>query len=507
MNWLFILGFLGVQLAIGVWISKRVRSESDYFLGGRNLPLLIVAFSLFATWFGAETCLGSSAAVYRQGLSGSRADPFGFSLCLFLMGLLLARRLRKGNYITLADYYRERYGSFVEKFAIWVLVPSSLIWGAAQIRAFGQVIASTTPLPVIPAITVAALFVLAYTFFGGLLGDVYTDLIQAFFILLGLGLLLAAIFKNFSGWREVIGMMEDVRLSFRAPGETFLQRMDRWMVPVLGSLVAQEAISRILAARSVSVARRASFVACGIYLALGSIPVFLGLIGPFILPGIADPEQFLVRLAGEFLPELLFVTFSGALISAIISTVDSILLTISALVSHNLIVPLLGLKSDRACILSARLIVFISGGLAYAIALSARGIYELVLIASSFGTAGVLVVTLLGLFSRLGNPTAAVSALSAGLVLTPLFTYGLKLEAPFLASVAGSLAAFGVGAFLEREWGRARALIKGSSVGIPIRKQEESNVAESFPWREKPDERKRKKSEDRDQRIRRGFFR
>lgn len=452
MSWLFILIFLGLQLAVGLWISRRVHSESDYFLGGRNLPLLIVAFSLFATWFGAETCLGSSAAVYRQGLSGSRADPFGFSLCLFLMGLILAGRLRRGKYVTLADYYRERYGALVEKLSIWILIPSSLIWGAAQIRAFGQVIASTTPLPVTPAITVATAFVLVYTFFGGLLGDIYTDLIQGMFIAIGLGVLLALILQSFSEWKELFGTVDSVRLSFQAPGETLLQRIDRWMVPILGSLVAQEAISRILAARSVSVARRASFVAGGIYLALGSIPVFLGLLGPLLLPAVADPEQFLIRLADQFLPRFLFVAFSAALISAIISTVDSILLAISALLSHNLLVPLLRLKTERSRVLSARLVVGVAGILACVIAIYARGIYELVLTASSFGTAGVLVVTLMGLFSRFGRRGAAACGLGAGLVLTPLFTYVLRLEAPFLVSVAGSLVAFISGAILPKLW-------------------------------------------------------
>jgi Na+/proline symporter len=61
LNWLFILAYMVIQLLIGVWISKRIRSESDYFLGGRNVSLFMVTFSLFATWFGAETCIGSSA--------------------------------------------------------------------------------------------------------------------------------------------------------------------------------------------------------------------------------------------------------------------------------------------------------------------------------------------------------------------------------------------------------------------------------------------------------------
>jgi Na+/proline symporter len=188
------------------------------------------------------------------------------------------------------------------------------------------------------------------------------------------------------------------------------------------------------------------------YLAMGSIPVFLGFLGPFIFPGLADSEQFLIRLADRHLPNLLFVVFSGALISAIISTVDSILLAISALLSHNLIVPVFGIRSERGRVLTARMTVLGGGILAFVIAIYGRGIYELVLTASSFGTAGIFVVTMMGMYTRRGGKEAATSAMVAGLILTPLATYVWRLEAPFLTSLAGSLAAFAGGTFAARRW-------------------------------------------------------
>ncbi|MBN1222703.1 MAG: sodium:solute symporter [Candidatus Aminicenantes bacterium] len=451
MNGLFLLAYLSVQVLIGLWISKKIHSENDYFLGGRKLPLLMVALSLFATWFGAETCIGSSAAVYQSGLWGSRAEPFGYTLCLLLMGLLLAARLRQGKYVTLADYYRERYGPFIEKFAIVVLVPSSLIWAAAQLRAFGQVIAATTTMHVTLAITLSAAFVLLYTYLGGLLGDIYTDLIQGAIVAVGLILLLAIVLGDFSGIREVFASMDPSRLSFIAPNESILERMDRWMVPVLGSLVAQEAISRLLAARSVSIARNASFVACGVYFALGAIPVFLGLAGPSLLPAVADPEQFLVKLAGNYLPPALFIVFAGALISAILATIDSILLAISALCSHNIIVPAFRIKSESGRILSARIVVLSAGGAAYVIALYAKGVYHLVVTASAFGTAGVLVITLLGFYTKIRSQAAAATALIAGLVLTVLGEYVLHFKAPFITAVLGSGGIFFISAVLEKK--------------------------------------------------------
>lgn len=454
MNWLFIFLYLLIQLLIGVWISRKISSESDYLLGGRNLPLFMVAFSLFATWFGAETCIGSSAAVYERGLSGSRADPFGYSLCLLLLGLLLAARFRRGNYVTLADYFRERYGDFIEKFAVWVIVPSSLIWAAAQIRAFGQIIAATTSLKVTLAITIAAAFVVLYTFLGGLLSDVYTDIIQGVVVVFGLVVLFVICIQSIPGLRQILSSMEPARLSLFAPGETFLMRLDRWMVPILGSLVAQEAISRVLAAKSVSVARNASFLACGIYFVLGAIPAFLGLIGPHVVSDLGDPEHFLVRIAARFLPRALFVVFTGALISAIIATIDSILLAIAALLSHNLIVPLFSVESDRIRVLSARLIVVFAGALAYVLALYAEGVYNLVLAASAFGTAGILVITLMGFFTKMGGRLSATLALVTGLVITPLGTYVFAIETPFLASIFGASIAFLLGAALAKEFGR-----------------------------------------------------
>ena len=54
------LAYLALQLGIGVWISRRIRTESDYLLAGRNLGYTLATFSIFATWFGSETIMGSA---------------------------------------------------------------------------------------------------------------------------------------------------------------------------------------------------------------------------------------------------------------------------------------------------------------------------------------------------------------------------------------------------------------------------------------------------------------
>lgn len=379
MNWFVLLGFLGLQVFIAAWASRRVSSEADYFVAGRRLGLPLVTMSLLATWFGAETCLGASGAIYEKGLSGARADPIGYALCLLLMGLFLAKRLAAGRFLTLGDLYRERFGIRAERLAVLVLVPSSVTWGAAQVRAFGQVLAATGGLQVATAIIVSAVLVVAYTFLGGLMGDVLTDVVQG--VLLGLGLI-ALLVVTLVSLPENTGALGAAlsaeRLSFIPSGESLWVQVDRWSVPIMGSLIAQELIARVLGAKSPSVARRGAFWAGGLYLLLGAVPVLLGLLGPALVPGLEHPEQLLPSLARLHFPPVLYLVFACALLAAILSTIDSILLSVSALLSHNLLVPMLGVNRETTKLWLGRSVVVGAGAICLTIALSAEGIYDLV---------------------------------------------------------------------------------------------------------------------------------
>ncbi|MCU0645920.1 MAG: sodium:solute symporter, partial [bacterium] len=73
-----------LQLLLGAFVAKRIRTEDDFLLAGRNLGYSLAIFSIFATWFGAESCIGTAGAVYADGLAGVTADPFGYTICLLL---------------------------------------------------------------------------------------------------------------------------------------------------------------------------------------------------------------------------------------------------------------------------------------------------------------------------------------------------------------------------------------------------------------------------------------
>lgn len=190
--------------------------------------------------------------------------------------------------------------------------------------------------------------------------------------------------------------------------------------------------------RAWRVARGSALLAGGFYLLLGMIPVVLGLAGPALVPGLDDAEQLLPVLASRHLPGLLYVLFAGGLVSAILSTVDTTLLTAGGLLTHNLAVPILQLTDERTRLRVSRGGVMLCGVIAWAIASTAEGVFALVEEASSFGTAGALVTVCVGLFTRIGGPWAAGSTLLGALAVYLGATFG-GLETPFLASLGSAL--------------------------------------------------------------------
>ncbi len=450
MNWILfgILTYVALQIVIGAWVAKRNVTEDDYLLAGRSLGLTVSTMTIFATWFGAETCIGSAGAIYEEGLAGGRSDPFGYAICILVLGLFFAAPLWRKKLTTAADLFRRRYGRGVERLAVLLMVPTSMLWAAAQMRAFGQVLSASSDLDVSITITIAAGVVVIYTVMGGLLADAYTDLIQGITLIVGLVILGVMVAAGLPDHLEAIDWRE--RLRFSVEGESWLVRGEAWAVPIMGSLFAQEMVARTLAAKSAEVARRACILGAGIYVIIGMIPVAMGLIGPALIPNLEDPEQLLPMLGQHYLSPVLYVIFAGALVAAILSTVDSTLLASASLISHNIVVPAFPRMTEQNKVRSARIAVLGLGILAYILACYADSVYALVEEASAFGSAGLFVTVVLGMTVPFGGPASAMASLGTGVAAYVVAAYMVQVDFPYLVSVAAAFLAYGAVSVWER---------------------------------------------------------
>ncbi len=442
---LLLFGVVALQLAVGFWAATRVRTEDDYLVAGRRMGPGLASASVFATWFGAESCVGAAGTAYQDGVSLLTTEPFAYGVCLLLMGVFFARQLWRRRITTIPDLFRQRFGHSTERLAAVLLLPSSLLWAGAQIQAFGTVVATNSEglLSTHAGIVIAAGVAIVYTVAGGLLADVYTDVVQASVLVLGLVCLLFAVLLALPEAAPPVATTAAPQ-----PASPFAIA-EAWAIPILGSLVAQEAISRTLAARSESTARSCAMIGGALYLVVGVIPLTLGVVGPRLLPDLADPESILPELSRTHLPPWLNLLFAGALISAILSTVDSCLLVVSSILVRNL---LPHSRQQHVRLTAARCTVVAAGVAACALAMTDWSVSDLVEEASGFGSAGVFVLAVVATRGRLGGWLAANCALLAGLATWILGRYVLAdaIDHPYLGSLAAAALAFLLGLGIER---------------------------------------------------------
>jgi solute:Na+ symporter, SSS family len=457
MDWVLgcVLVYIVAQLGIAFWFSHRNRNEVDYLLAGRSLGPWLATFTVFATWFGAESCVGAAGEAYAHGISGVVADPFGYSAGIVLSGLLFAGALWKRGIVTLADLFRERYGIGVERLAAVIMIPGSIMWAAAQVRAFGQVLASASDLGLLAAITLAAAVVIAYTAIGGMWADAVTDLVQGIVLIAGV-VALGAVFVSLGGLQAIAALPP---ASF-APmqGRNVLGALDTLAVPIFSTIAAQELVSRILAVRGAQLARRATVAAGALYLAIGIVPVAIGLGAAAYIGAGRNHEQVLALFAERQLPLPLYILFLGALVSAILSTLSGALLVAGSLAAHNVLLPLAPRLPERAKLRANRWAVIVFGLIAYVIALSSDSMYALVQESSGLGSAGILVMMLFALWGgRIGGRASAYAALVAGTGVFVLIDSVPGLEGAYLYALGAALAGYLVCAPLASSMMRRRS--------------------------------------------------
>jgi Na+/proline symporter len=450
--WL-ILAYVAAQVSLAAWAGRGAKSDADYLLAGRRLGPFAVAMSVFATWFASESLIATSGEVAGQGLAGARAEPFAYAVGIFAIGLFFAHRLRSGGHITIAGFLRARFGEGSESLAAIVIALSAATWSAAQLFAFATIIASASPLDFLTALAAATLLVVTYTLFGGLAGDVVTDMVQGAIMIVGICILFALMVAAFGGLDAMLAVAPSTAWRFSTPAESWADRAELWLIPIIGTMVSQEALARTLGARSPKVARQGALAGGAIYLLVGLLPVSFGLFGPSLGPQLGielgTGEAFLPSLAAALFPPWLYIIFIGALVSAILSSVDSALLAVSAVATESGYRRIAPDASPIAKLRAARIATVIAALLAALVAASGESLRSLVLDAGAI--AAVLAIPIIaGLAGFSASNRAAMATIIAQVTVLATLDWWLGVTGAFLWMLAVGITVFAAVALWER---------------------------------------------------------
>lgn len=432
----FVILYLLVTIGVGLYAARRVHSSKDYVVAGRSLPLYITTATVFATWFGSETVLGTSSTFLEEGLLGIAADPFGASLCLILVGLFYARKLYRMNLLTIADFFRNKYGRTVEVLISIAIMISYLGWVSAQMVALGLVfnILSHGAIPEAWGIVIGAAIVIMYTTYGGMWSVAITDFMQMIVIVVGMLVIGYMVTGEVGGVSAVVDHAVEADKFKLLPDPTlaaWLAVLGPFLTMALGSIPQQDVFQRVMSAKDEKTAVLGGVLGGSFYLVFAFVPIGLAysafLLDPQMVETLMadDSQKVLPTLITTHMPLIAQILFFGALLSAILSTASGTLLAPSTVFTENLLRPMLGNISDDKFLWVIRSVVVVFGLLVMAFALnSTSSIFEMVENAYKVTLVAAFIPLTLGLYWSRATTQGAMFSIALGVTTWVLLEIG-----------------------------------------------------------------------------------
>jgi SSS family transporter len=424
----FVLLYWAISVAIGLIASLKVKNTTDFAAAGHALPMYVVTATVFATWFGAEAVLGAPATFLQEGLAGVVADPFGSSMCLILVGLFFAKPLYQKKYLTIGDFYRERYGRTVEVLITLCIAASYLGWVAAQIMALGLVfnVVSGGEISREVGMLIGSGSVLIYTMFGGMWAVAVTDFLQMIIIVLGLLYIGYEVTNLAGGVGTVVQHANNAGLFEFFPKANFAEIIgfiSALCTMMLGSIPQQDVFQRVTSSRTVQIAQRAAILGGILYFCFAFLPMILAYSAHLLTPEMVqeglktDSQLILPQLILSHTPLIAQIIFFGALLSAIKSCASATLLAPSVSFSENIIKGFFKELKPAQYLLIMRLTTLVFAVIVTIIAMDSKlSIFKMVESAYKVTLVAAFVPLLCGVYWKRATPMGGLLSVTFGIV-------------------------------------------------------------------------------------------
>jgi solute:Na+ symporter, SSS family len=457
---IFIIAYMALTVLVGYWSSRFVKNTRDFVVAGRQMPLIIVSAGLFATWFGSETVMGASTAFLEEGVMGIIEDPFGAALCLFLIGVFMAKPLYRLNLLTFSDYFRKRFSHATESLSALMMIPSYFGWIAAQLIALATILNVLTGIPLFGGVVICALIVMLYTYIGGMWAVSITDFVQTIMIIVGMFIVMMGAVNDAGGWQFLIAKAKTEPETFRflpeANFKDILAYIAAWITVGLGSVPQQDVFQRVMSAKSERTAVNGAYLSGFMYMTVALMPIVMAYCGkhlyPELLRGGEEAKQMLIPyMVLNHSGIVMQILFFGALLSAIMSTASGAILAPSTVIGENIVKPLYPNITDKQLLYVMRLSVVFVTLMSIVFASLNKSIYELVRQSSEISLVSLFVPLIFGLYWPRATAWGALASMLIGLAVWLIATY-IETEYPtiiygLLASIAGMV----VFSFLEKK--------------------------------------------------------
>jgi len=356
------LGFIGVYLlsliGIGYWgmRARRENSLKDFYLAGSGVGFMVLVLTLYATQYSGNTLFAFTGKTFRIGYAWLISVHFMMAIIVVYLVFApgLHRLAKRETFITPADYlehrFRHRPYTVLASITMVVAIGNYLI---AQLSAMGLLLQGITTFDprtaFVSGVIMLTVIMLVYETLGGFRAVAWTDMIQGGILMVGFAILLFVVLDHFGGLAKSYEALKAARPEKVAvPDALGIRQWFSYIVVVgIGGALYPQAIQRIYAARTGRVLRNGVATMAFLPLTASLIAVLVGVTAAASMePSLAsltdaDSDRVFGEVCQIVMGQSLFhrwlvVVLLAAVLAALMSTADSVLLSISSMLTKDI---------------------------------------------------------------------------------------------------------------------------------------------------------------------------
>ena len=374
--------YLAVLAGLAIWSSQESQSLKGYFLAGKKLPFWVVAFSTNATGESGWLLLGLTGMGYAMGAQALWV-VVGEVIGIGLSWTLISRRLKKlsddSDAITVPDILEARFNDhrhILRWISVIVILTMVTAYVTAQMAATGKAFVGFIEVDYTTAVILGGIVIIAYTIIGGYKAVAYTDVVQGVLMLAGLIIVPMVAIDAAGGWATMTSRLSELDPALLSMSGVTDSGISGWVLlfsflaiglPFLG---VPQLMTRFMAAKNDQELRKARVMSIIVILIFDIGAVTAGMAGRALFPDLADAETIFPLLSRELFPPIITGVLMVVVLSAIMSTVDSLLLLASSAVVRDTMDKIFdSVRSDESLAKIGKVVTLIIGaiGIGFAI--------------------------------------------------------------------------------------------------------------------------------------------
>jgi SSS family transporter len=422
-----IVVYMIALVGVGALRSRRVESQEDFSVAGRQLSTFVLFGTMLATWIGTGSIFGNAEKTYNAGIAAWILPLGGLSGIVALS--FLAAKARRVEAITVQDILEQRYNKWARVFGAITLVLTAVTIVSYQYRAAAAVIDLALPntFSYETAVIIVAVFIIVYTALAGMFSVAYTDLVMGVTMIIGILVTGPVLWNKAGGYAGIASKLPADHMQFTGRF-SWVEVLGLLLPPGLLVLGDANMYQRFFSARSEGMARRAA-----IWLLLGvaymeMMIIFVAWVSSALEwqgGNLVRPARVIAYVARDHLPVVLGALLMTTIMSVIVSTAISYLLVPATALVRDIYQRFINPQADeKTLVWLLRGLVIGLGVIAYVISTYGQGFLNVALRAYTIYGTGVTPSLVAALAWKRATAAGAVTSIVAGVATTLIWEFG-----------------------------------------------------------------------------------